>query len=71
LNDLRDHLANNRMDSVGYSVARHLSIYAVGRSLTYNEDRILKQQCLELKAKNYGMLDIIQFVVASDLFLKK
>ncbi|MGI9467758.1 MAG: DUF1592 domain-containing protein [Rubripirellula sp.] len=71
LNDLRDHLANNRMDSIVYSVVRHLSVYAMGRSLTYNEDRVLKQQCLELKAKNYGMLDIIQFVVASDLFLKK
>ena len=71
LNDLRDHLVNNRMDNVAYSLARHLSIYAIGRSLTYNEDRVLKQQCLELKAKDYRMLDIIQFVVASDLFLKK
>ncbi len=71
LHDLREHLANNRMDSIGYSVVRHLSIYAMGRRLTYNEDRVLKQQCLELKAKNYGMLDIIQFVIASDLFLKK
>ena len=71
LNDLRDHLVKNRMDSVAYSLVRHLSIYAIGRSLTYNEDRILKQQCLELRAKDYRMLDIIQFVVASDLFLKK
>lgn len=71
LNDLRDHLVNTRLDSVAYSVMRHLSIYSIGRSLTYNEDRVLKQQCLELKAKDYGMLDIIQFVVASDLFLKK
>ncbi len=71
LNDLRDHLVKSRMDSVAYSVARHLSIYAIGRSLTYNEDRVLKQQCLELKAQNYRMLDIIQYVVASDLFLKK
>ena len=71
LNDLRNHLVKNRMDSVAYSLARHLSIYAIGRSLTYNEDRVLKQQCLELAAKDYRMLDIIQFVVTSDLFLKK
>ena len=71
LNDLRDHLVKDRMDSVAYSVLRHLSIYAIGRSLTYNEDRVLRQQCLELKANGYRMLDIIQFVVASDLFLKK
>ena len=71
LNDLRDHLVENRMDSVAYSLVRHLSIYAIGRSLTYNEDRILKRQCLELRSKDYRMLDIIQFVVASDLFLKK
>ena len=71
LNDLRTHLVKDRMDSIAYSVARHLSIYAIGRKLTYNEDRILKQQCLELKSQDYRMLEIIQHVVASDLFLKK
>ena len=71
LNDLREHLVKNRMDSVAYSLVRHLSIYAIGRSLTYNEDRLLRQQCLELREKDYRMLDIIQFVIASDLFLKK
>ena len=49
----------------------NLSVYAIGRSLTYNEDRILKRQCLNLREKDYGMLDIVKFIITSDLFLKK
>ncbi len=71
LNDLKEHLVKKRLDDVVYSVARHLSVYAIGRSLTYNEDRILKRQCLNLREKDYGMLDIVKFIITSDLFLKK
>ncbi|MGB0599855.1 MAG: DUF1592 domain-containing protein [Rubripirellula sp.] len=71
LNDLKTHLANDRVDSVAYSVTRHLLIYAIGRSLSYNEERQLQQECLDLKIRNYGMLDIIQYVVTCDSFLKK
>ena len=71
LRDLQDYLAEERIDSVAYSVLRHLAVYAIGRSLTYNEDRLLRQDSLELKSGGYRMQDMIRLVVTSDLFLKK
>jgi len=71
LRDLQNYLAEERIDSVAYSVLRHLAIYAIGRSLTYNDDRLLRQDSLELKAGGYRMQDMIRAVVTSDLFLKK
>ena len=71
LQDLRDYLAQDRMDSIAYSVLRNLAIYAIGRSLTYNDDRLLRQHSLELKSGGYRMQDMIRLVVTSDLFLKK
>lgn len=71
LNELRDYLLQERMDQVAYSVLKHLSTYAIGRPLTYGEDRLLKRQCLELKSNRYPMKDMIQQVVQSDLFLTK
>ena len=71
LNELRDYLLQERMDQVAYSLLKHLATYAMGRPLTYGEDRLLKQQCLELKSNHYPMKDMIQQVVQSDLFLTK
>ncbi|MDG1898121.1 MAG: DUF1592 domain-containing protein [Fuerstiella sp.] len=71
LNELKTYLANDRIDQVAFSFLKHLSCYAVGRSLTYNEIVFLQDQVVELKAGDYRMRDMIQFVVSSDLFLKK
>ncbi|HIE99070.1 MAG TPA: DUF1592 domain-containing protein [Planctomycetes bacterium] len=71
LNDLKSYLAHERIDQVAFSFLKHLSCYALGRSLTYNEIVFLKQQSIELKPGDYRMRDMIQFVVNSDLFLKK
>ena len=70
LNDLKEHLVKKRLDDV-VQCRSTPSVYAIGRSLTYNEDRILKRQCLNLREKDYGMLDIVKFIITSDLFLKK
>ena len=71
LNELKTYLANDRIDQVAFSFLKHLSCYAIGRSLTYNEIVFLQDQVIELKARDYRMRDMIQFVVTSDLFLKK
>lgn len=71
LAELRNYLANDRIDQVAFSVLKHLSSYGVGRGLTYNELEWLKEAGKQLKADGYRMQDMIRFVATSDLFLKK
>jgi len=68
---LKQYLAADRIDQVAFSFLKHLSSYAVGRSLTYNELENLKQAGPELKSSGYRLQDMIRFVVNSDVFLKK
>lgn len=70
-NDLKRHLAQNRIDQVAFSVLKHLITYANGRSLTYNELNYLKEDGLRLSDSEYSMQDIISYVVNSRLFLEK
>ena len=69
--DLKRYLANDRLDQVAFSVLKHLSTYAAGRNLTYNEVSYLKQDGLKLKANGYRMKDMLRYVVNSKPFLEK
>ncbi len=71
INDLKRHLAQDRVDQVAFSVLKHLATYATGRTLTYNEINYLKQDGLQLKATGYRMKDMIRYVVHSRMFLEK
>ena len=71
LKGLKSYLAHDRIDQVAFSFLKHLSCYATGRSLTYNELEWLKEEGKQLKNDGYRMQDMIRFVVQSDLFLKK
>ena len=68
---LREYLAKDRIDQVAFSFLKHLTTYAIGRSLSYNEIETLKEKQVELKADGYRMQDIVQFVVTSQAFLEK
>jgi hypothetical protein len=70
-NDLKKHLAEDRIDQVAFSVLKHLSTYAAGRTLTYNELDYLKRDGLKLKASGYRMKDMLRYVVNSRIFLEK
>jgi mono/diheme cytochrome c family protein len=70
-NDLKRYLADDRIDQVAFSFLKHLTIYATGRSLTYNELNYLKKDGLKLKAGGYRMKDMIRYVVNSEMFLEK
>jgi hypothetical protein len=70
-NDLKRYLAEDRIDQVAFSVLKHLTTYATGRTLTYNELMYLKQDGLKLKAGGYRMQDMIRYVVNSRMFLEK
>lgn len=69
--ELKRYLAEDRIDQVAYGFLQHLTVYACGRSLTYNESRRLKEAAVQLKHEGYRMQDMIRFVVTSDTFLEK
>lgn len=69
--DFKRHLSQDRIDQVAFSVLKHMTIYATGRSLTYNEVNFLKQDALKLKPTGYRMKDMIRYVVTSKMFLEK
>ncbi len=71
LNNLKTYLAEDRIDQVAFSFLKHLSAYAIGRSLTYNEIEFLKEYGVRLRAGDYRMQDMIRFVVHSEMFLEK
>ena len=68
---LKNYLAQDRIDQVVFSFVKHLTTYAIGRSLTYNELEQLKQDCRKLKVRDYQMRDIVKLVVTSEMFLEK
>jgi hypothetical protein len=69
--DLKCYLADDRIDQVAFSVLKHLTTYAIGRSLTYNETETLRQDGLKLGDDGYRMRDMIRYVVRSPMFLEK
>ena len=71
VNDLKRYLSQDRIDQVAFSVLKHLSTYANGRSLLYNELNYLKQDGAKLRSDGYRMQNMIRYVVTSKLFLEK
>ncbi len=70
-NGLKRYLADDRIDQLAFSFLKHLSTYAAGRTLSYNELAFLKQDGLRLKANGYRMQDMIRYVAGSKVFLEK
>ena len=69
--EFQEYLSNSEIDQVAFSFLKHLSTYAIGRQLTYNELRKLQQDGLELRSHDYRMKDMIHFIVDQDFFRKK
>jgi hypothetical protein len=68
---LRSYLIDKRLDQVAFSFLKHLTTYAVGRDLTYNELDYLRTRSKELEANEYRLQDMIRFVILSPMFLEK
>jgi hypothetical protein len=71
LHALKSHLVTDRLDQVAFSFLKHLACYATGRSLTYNELEFLRNESRRLRPSDYPMLDLVKFVIKSDIFMKK
>lgn len=69
--DFKRYLAQDRIDQVAFSVLKHLTIYAAGRSLSYAELDYLKRDGLRLKEAGYPMQDMLRYVANSPMFLEK
>lgn len=70
-NGLKAYLAGKRLDQVAFSFLKHTATYATGRSLSYNELVMLREEGVKLRSADYCMQDLLRFVVKSELFLKK
>ena len=70
LNALKVYLANDRIDQVAYSFLKHLTCYAIGRSLGYVEMQELREQAKSMKSSDFLTHDLMRFIIHSDLFLK-
>ncbi|MCC7420519.1 MAG: DUF1592 domain-containing protein [Planctomycetaceae bacterium] len=68
---LRKYLADDRIDQVAFSLLKHLTTYATGRTLTYHEQALLKRDVVKLKPDGYRMQDLVRYVVRSPMFLEK
>ncbi|HEU0119548.1 MAG TPA: DUF1592 domain-containing protein [Bryobacteraceae bacterium] len=71
IEELKRYLGQDRVDQVAFSVLKHMTTYATGRSLTYYELNYLKQDAKKLRANGYRMKDMIRYVVNSKPFLEK
>lgn len=69
--ELKSHLSGPLLDQVAFSVLKHLTTYATGRTLSYNELEYLRREGLRLKTDGYRMRDMVLFVVSSPMFLNK
>jgi len=69
--DLKQYLAGPKIDEVAFSVLKHLTTYAAGRSLSYAELDHLRRDGLKLKKSEYRMQDMIRYVAESPMFLEK
>ena len=69
--ELREYLLRDRQDQVAFSLAKHLAIYATGRSLTYNEMAWLRENIQQHRDSGYRICDIVRWIIHSDIFDKK
>ena len=67
----RQYLLSEKQEQLAFSVAKHLSIYANGRSLSYKDELDLKQRLSGLKEHGYRLQDVVKCVINSDAFLLK
>lgn len=67
----REYLLSEKQEQLAFSVAKHLSIYANGRSLSYKDELDLKQRLSGLKEDGYRLQDVVKCVITSDAFLLK
>ncbi|MEM7477409.1 MAG: DUF1592 domain-containing protein [Planctomycetota bacterium] len=71
LNDLRNYLSEQHFDRFVFSFLKHLSTYAVGRDLSYNEVLLLEERSKKLAEGECRARDLVHFIVASDIFMTK
>lgn len=67
----RNNLESQMLNQVAFSVTKHLTAYAIGRSLTYNEHYQLREKIAAANAEELRLRDLIHQVIHSDPFLKK
>ena len=67
----RDYLLAEKQDQLAFSLAKHLSIFANGKPLSYKDEVDLRRNVEKLKSDGYRLQDLLECVIATDAFLMK
>lgn len=67
----RDHVSSDLEDSVTFSLLQHVTIYAVGRKLTYGEDLKLRERVAAMTDEQRRARALLKAVVLDETFLSK
>ena len=59
------------VDQIGEAFVKNLAVYALRRTLTFDDQDEIKQITTEAKANNYRIRGLLETFVLSDLFLKR
>ncbi len=68
MDGLKRFLLENRQDQFVRALTYKMSAYAVGRPLTFADHAAIDEIATGLRKQNDGLADLIQLVVASELF---
>lgn len=69
--ELKQYLAEERLDQVALSVVTHLATYATGRDLSYNEIEYFREATLQYADDGFLLQDLLRLVISSPTFLEK
>ncbi len=70
LDSLKDYLINDRKDQFAHALVTKILAYALGRSIGWRDEEIVKHLTARFVASGYKLPSLIADIVASETFLK-
>ena len=71
IGELKEYLLKNKKDEFAENVVRRLLTYALGRSLEFSDDQIVKNLTGKFKNNNYKLASLIEEITLCSLFYTK
>lgn len=68
---IKDYLLTKKKDEVTKSVVEHLFAYALGRDVSFSDEKELNSIVAKVKADNYKFKTVLEEIIKSNSFLKK
>ena len=71
INGLKRFLLKNRQDQFVLALVNKMTVYALGRPLTFADQAAIEEMAVEVRRKGDGLATLVQRVATSPLFLTK